>query len=323
MPTRLIVSAPSLGLIVCAALLPIACSTSDDGDAPPAAQTSSSTGSQSTGMNPPDPLEGRSYKVKTPTSYDGATPAPLVVMIHQMWAAETAPEDMDAYLGITPEAEARGIIVAMPLGTYDEALGAYMWNATDACCGYFSKPDDAAFLKAMLAEIKENYVIDEKRVFLVGQSAGSFMAHRFACDDATEIAALASLTGAVFKDPSRCVAAEPVAVLHTHGDSDGQVPFEGGTPFGAATIPPAPSAAETVAIWAGKDGCAGDPDTTQEPLDLVDDLPGAETHRTVYSGCARNGAAELWAVHEGEHTPPFNASWTKLVFDFLMAHPKP
>jgi polyhydroxybutyrate depolymerase len=323
MQLRVIFSAASLGLLACAALLPVACSSSDGEGAPPAAQASSSTGSQSTGMDPPSPLEGRSYKVKTPTSYDGAAPAPLVVMIHQMWASETAPEDMDAYLGITPEAEARGIIVAMPLGTYDEGLGAYMWNATDACCGYFSKPDDSSFLKAMIAEIKDQYNIDEKRDFVIGQSAGGFMAHRLACDDATEIAAIATLSGAVFKDPSRCIALEPVAVLHTHGDMDGQVPFEGGAPFDVATIPPAPSAAETVAIWAGKGGCDADPSTTSEPLDLVDDLAGAETDRTVYAGCTANGAAELWTVHGGEHTPPFNASWSKLVFDFLMAHPKP
>ncbi|HSO00624.1 MAG TPA: PHB depolymerase family esterase, partial [Candidatus Nanopelagicales bacterium] len=216
------INARACALIACAFIVGSGCSSSGDGDGtqPDSVEPAPTTPPPEP---PPDPMAGRTYRVVTPSGYDGTTPAPLVVMVHQMWAAETAPEDMDEYLGITVEAEKRGAIVAMPLGTYDDLLGAYMWNATDACCGYYSKPDDVGFIAGMLAEIKTDYNIDEKRVFGIGQSNGGFMVHRLACDFSAQFAAIASLSGGVFKDPQRCLALDRVAVLHVHGTADDQV----------------------------------------------------------------------------------------------------
>jgi polyhydroxybutyrate depolymerase len=267
-----------------------------------------------------DPLAGRSYEVVEPSGYDGSAPTPLVVMIHQMWADENAAEWMDEYLGITAEADARGILVAIPQATYDDTLGAYMWNVNESCCAFFGqRPDDVGFIMAMIDEIQTTHNIDERQIYSIGQSNGGFMAHQLACDHAEVFAGLAALSGAV--DARHCMPSEPVSVIHFHGTSDDLVPFEGGTPFDVVTAEPTVSASETVATWAAKNGCAETPDAPIS-VDLVPNMPGAETTHIAYGGCSDNSAAELYAVADAEHLPEFDERWAPLVFDFLMAHPK-
>jgi polyhydroxybutyrate depolymerase len=269
-----------------------------------------------------DPLQGRSYDVRKPSSYDGSKPVPLVVMVHPMYASKDAAQKMDEYLGISAQAEQRGMLLAIPHGTYDELLSAYMWNATDSCCAFFHhRPDDAGFIMAMIEKLKSEYNVDESRIYAIGQSNGGFMVHRLACDNSHVFAAIASLSGAVYAEPALCAATEPVSVLHVHGDADGLVPFAGGPPFEVTTLPPAPGAHETVGIWAKKNGCSSQP-TSLEPLDLVPSLVDAETTHLAYDGCSNNSAAELWVVHGGEHLPPFTSEWARRVFDFLLQHPK-
>lgn len=321
-----------LVLSLCAAVF-AACSSSETaGAATPGgtggatAESSSSTGSP-VNTEPPilEDLQGRDYQVKVPQSYDSATPVPLVVMLHQLWKTEDAREAMDEYLHISPEAEARGMIVAMPFGTFQPSVGQYGWNAMASCCG-FDTPDlnDVGYIMAMVNQIRTKYRIDDKRIFLIGQSNGSFLAHRLACDRASVFAGLVTLTGATFKDPDDCFAGAPVAVLHYHGDQDPLVPFAGGAPFGVTSLPPVPSAEDTARISAEKNRCNPSPDRGQPALDLVPTLDGAETERVVYQGCEANGATELQIVHGGKHTPLFDgALWAKQSFDFLMAHPKP
>jgi polyhydroxybutyrate depolymerase len=177
---------------------------------------------------------------------------------------------------------------------------------------------------AMVNQIRTKYWIDDKRIFLIGQSNGSFLAHRLACDRASVFAGLVTLTGATFTAPDDCFASAPVAVLHYHGDEDPLVPFAGGALFGISGLPNVPSAEDTVRISAEKNHCQPSPDRSQPALDLVPTLDGAETSRVVYQGCEANGAAELQIVHGGKHTPLFDgALWAKQSFDFLMAHPKP
>jgi polyhydroxybutyrate depolymerase len=269
-----------------------------------------------------DPLAGRSYDLHEPPGYDGDEPVPLVVMIHPMLASDQGAEVMDEYLGLTAEADERGVLVAIPHGTYDAVLGAYMWNATDSCCAFFShRPDDAGFIMAMVAAIRAEHTVDPDRIYIIGQSNGGFMAHRLACENADVFAAFVSISGAMLSDPAECEPSAPVAAMHVHGAADGLVPFEGGAPFEVLSTPPAPSAHETIATWADRNGCGATPSNAAS-LDLVPAIEGAETERVVYSGCEAHGAAELWIAHESPHLPEFIREFIDHAFDFLFAHPK-
>lgn len=324
----------SIATFAGAILLASACSsgaaTSGSGGS---AGTSSSSAATTTGGagagRPENPaivkdLQGRAYDLAIPAELDASKPAPLLVMLHGYSPSKTAPQDMDASMQMSPAANKRGILVAFPRGTYDPMLNRYEWNATDACCG-FNTPDanDIGYVAAMIDEITAKYKIDEKRIFLVGHSNGGFMAHRLACDQADKIAAIVSLAGATFKNPNKCAASAPISVLQVHGDADDTIAYEGGPPLGVPQLPIAPGAVETAATWAVKNRCGTTPDEGATAIDLVTDLDGAETTKSVFSGCEAGVATELWTIHGGSHVPAFTDAWAPAVLDFLMAHPKP
>jgi polyhydroxybutyrate depolymerase len=160
--------------------------------------------------------------------------------------------------------------------------------------------------------------VDPARVFLVGHSNGAFMAHRYACDRATRVAAIVTLAGMTWKDQSRCGAGSPVSVLHVHGRNDTTISYGGGaTPEGAY-----PGAVETVGDWAAKDRCNGSLAATGRKLDLDRTIAGDETVEEAYTGCRPGVAVDLWTIEGGGHTPAFTENWAPSIWAFMATHPK-
>jgi len=298
----------------------------------PAASTSTedggtTSGGGSSGEGAPQPsdsgggasspiIDERPYAVKVPTNYDPAVPTPLVVSLHGYTGNARVHE---AYFKLGALADEKTFLLAMPDGLKD-AQGNQFWAANDACCDFLDKStDDVAYLAAVIADMKAKYNVDPKRVYVVGHSNGGFMAHRLACDLASEIAGIVSLAGAVWADASKCNPTEPVAVLQVHGDADLVVSYTGGSLFG--TFPPYPGAKKTVATWAEENGCDATLTDTGEKIDLDTALAGAETK--VERHACTSGAAELWTIVGGGHVPSFNAQWAQRIYGFLEAHPKP
>lgn len=263
-----------------------------------------------------DTVEGRPYATFVPSRYDAKTATPLVLQLHgYTWDAKR----IDAYLHMTALAEQRTFLVVTPDGTADFA-GNQFWDATDSCCNFGGKPvDDSGYLAAVLVNVKAHYNVDPRRVFVVGHSNGSFMAHRMACDHADTIAAIAAFSGGTFLDTTKCSPTAPVAVLQIHGDADEVNPYEGGTTFPLPGLPRFPSAKETVASWAEKNGCSTVV-VQGERLDVDATLAGSETEVARYE-CTQ-GAAELWTIEGGSHEPTLQPTFRGMVYDFLMAHPK-
>lgn len=271
----------------------------------------------------PDPdaeaalVAARPYQLDEPANYFAATPTPLVLLLH---AYMTSGELQKIYFGFGPLADSEGFLLAYPDGTEDRA-GKLFWNATDACCNLDkSSVDDVAYLRAVIHDAEKRYNIDRQRIFVVGHSNGAFMAHRLACDLSGEIAAIASLAGALFEDASRCQPTSPVAVLEIHGDRDDVVRYEGGDANPPLTAP-YPSAHETVAQWAQHERCASLSDSGAR-LDLCSDVADAETKVERYSGC-QGGAVELWTMQGGGHYPVVQPAFGASIWSFLSAHPKP
>lgn len=297
-----------------------ACGSSAGSSASSSAASSSSSSSTS-GSGGQAPIGGdRPVDVIVPSGYSADKPAPLLLMLHG-YTVDGNVEEL--YLGLAPEADARGFLYAHPDGTVDKGDHRF-WNATDACCNYDgSTVDDAAYLARVIDEIEQRYAVDPKRVYLLGHSNGGFMAYREACDHADKIAAVVSLAGALWKDPAKCKASEPVAVLQVHGDKDAEVLYAGSPGTGSPGNGPYPGALETTTDWAKIDGCATGPDTSPKPLDLETTIPGAETKVERWGSCKAGGAAELWTIQGAQHIPNFNDGFKKGAFDFFVAHPKP
>jgi polyhydroxybutyrate depolymerase len=218
---------------------------------------------------------------------------------------------------MVPLVESERILLIAPNGTFDRS-GSRFWNATDACCNFYrSTVDDVGYIRSLIADIREDYNVDRRRVYLVGHSNGAFMAHRLACEAAAEIAGIASLAGATFEDPSDCQPSEPVSILGIHGDADDTVLCAGGN-FGSLY----PGALETIMRWQIYDECA--PQLMIEPtfVDLDRDTPGADTEIHRFVECARGTGVELWRIHGGAHIPTVSRDFGSRVWQWLSQHPK-
>lgn len=270
---------------------------------------------ETTEAAPSADFTARPFEVFAPTSYDEATPMPLVVLLHGFGASGTIQE---AYFQFQPLAEERGFLYVHPDGTVNQ-IGRQFWNATDACCGFQTTVDDSAYLLALIEQVEADYNVDPKRIYLVGHSNGGFMSYRMACDHADKIAAIASLAGATFADASQCDPSEPVSVLQIHGTADGTIPYTGGTILGNDH----PSAPTTVDTWAGYDGCAATTVDTAAALDMDANLAGAETTTQAFEGCPTGIGVELWTIDGGAHIPARTADMSTGIIDFLLTHPKP
>jgi polyhydroxybutyrate depolymerase len=259
----------------------------------------------------------RGYELRVPASYENGTPMPLVVMLHgySSFGVQNA-----AFLGLQSASERHGFLLAIPDGTVD-ADGNQFWNATDGCCNFDgSTVDDVGYILAVIDDASVRFDVDPRRVYLVGHSNGGFLAHRIACEHGDTIAAVVSLAGGQWKDPARCPAATPVHILQLHGTADETIAYDGG----ATESGPYPSAHDTAATWAQKNGCAGALAPAGAPLDLVTTLAGAETSREAYAGCPAAGAVELWTMTGGGHIPSFDVDViADTLWAFLSAHPKP
>jgi polyhydroxybutyrate depolymerase len=270
-------------------------------------------------VQPPDPE--RPFEVFTPSSYDPATPMPLVILLHGFGASGDIQE---AFFQVQPLAEERGFLYVHPDGTVNQ-IGSQFWNATDACCGFESDVDDVAYLTAIIDQVSAEKNVDPNRIFVMGHSNGGFMSYRMACELAGRVAAIASFAGATFADEDDCAPSEPVSVLQVHGTADETIAYDGGTtPIINGTYP---GALESTSTWAAYNGCATEPTATDATLDLLPDVPDAETTVQAFGDCPTGVAVELWTMAGGPHVPTLNFAdgsrpMVEGMVDFLLAHPK-
>jgi len=257
----------------------------------------------------------RPVNVLLPDGYDPQEPAPLLILLHGYGADSTI---QDSYFVMSTAAAARGVVFAAPDGTIDEGEARF-WNATDACCDFYaSGVDDSTYLVDLIDEIGTRVNVDPNRVYVVGHSNGGFMAHRFACDHADRIAAIASLAGPTFENQGDCAATEPVSVLQIHGTADMDILYEGGVHGSSGVV--YPGAVETVQRWAVVDGC--DPTSSEgAPRDIEVNIEGAETTVQSYPGCDGT-AVDLWSIEGGEHVPSLVEDFSAQVIDWLLAQSK-
>jgi polyhydroxybutyrate depolymerase len=269
----------------------------------------------------------RPVDIYVPSTYDGQTPLPLVILLHNYsWNGAL----VEGYFQLQPLAETRGFLYCYPDSTVDP-WGNPFWNATDACCDFWNTGvDDAGYLRAVIEAIASQFAVDRKRIYLIGISNGGFMAYRMACTSADLIAAIAADAGVGFLDPSRCHPVAPVNILHIHGTTDSIVSYDGGAlttinpmdPF-PADLPQFPGVLQLMQFWAGYNGASGPVTDPAPTLDLTTDVPGLDTVVTRYTSAPPGGAVELWTVNGANHFFTLSPQFSPLVIDWLLSHPKP
>jgi len=262
-------------------------------------------------------VAARPYILHVPTGYDPTKRTPLVVMFHG-YGATGAVED--GYMGLTPTSDAHGFLYAYSDGTLDQD-GKRFWNATDGCCDLYGVPvDDVAYFNAIVDDVSAKYDVDPHQIYVIGHSNGGFMGHRLACEPGSRVAAIVSLAGAVWNDPSKCAPSSPVSILEVHGDADQTIIYTGGTTKEGTY----PGVTTTVATWASKESCTGTLAPTGQTLSIDSTQPANATIVETYGGCPAGVDVQHWKMVGSGHIPGLESpTWGDLVWGFLSAHPRP
>lgn len=280
------------------------------------AATTLAAGCGDSTSSPPAPTgpvggEERPVDVFVPSSYDGTTAMPLVLLLHSY----SIPGSFAVgAFGFKAVAEERGFLLAVPEGLRDRTGSPY-WNATSGCCDFDrSGVDDSAYLRRVIEDVQARWEVDRRRIFTIGVSNGGFMGHRMACDHADLIAGIVSIAGAIEIDPALCRPSHGVHILHVHGTRDSVIRFEGGAFTG-----PYPSAPESVARWVALNGCSG----ASQPGPAVDAdsfTAGVETVVTRYvDGCRAGGSVEFWEMVGADHFFVPTGEFKRVVGDWFFA----
>lgn len=168
----------------------------------------------------------RRYILHIPASYKAGTNVPLFIVLHGGGGNGRGAETMT---GLSRKADREGFLVVYPYGwgRMDEHF--LTWNAGN-CCGraMAENKNDVEFIKQLILLIKNQYSIDDNRVYATGMSNGGMMSYRLACELSDQIRGIAPVSGAMNFEP--CRPARPVAVMIFHGRADKHVLYAGGAP---------------------------------------------------------------------------------------------
>jgi polyhydroxybutyrate depolymerase len=157
----------------------------------------------------------RSYELRIPASYTGATPVPLHFDIHPLTANAWI---MDLMTDFRSDAERDGFILVQPNGIERS------WNSGPKCCAPANDEglDDVGMIRTIRDElVAMGLNIDPARIFLDGMSNGGYLSNRIACEHPEFTAGIASVVGSMgYASVEECQPSEPVAVLMISGGDD-------------------------------------------------------------------------------------------------------
>jgi poly(3-hydroxybutyrate) depolymerase len=169
------------------------------------------------------------YELFVPTTYDAATPAPLLVMLHGLGSS---PERVIRYQALTELAEERGYIVVAPWG-YNER-GWYGSRGTGRASNRGDAANDPDNLGALseldvlnvLRLTREEFNIDSEEIFLAGHSMGGGGTWHIGIKYPDIWAGLGPIAPAIYTSPDALSAVTHIPVFALMGDADNLVDVE-------------------------------------------------------------------------------------------------
>ncbi|MGX9773544.1 extracellular catalytic domain type 1 short-chain-length polyhydroxyalkanoate depolymerase [Janthinobacterium aestuarii] len=230
----------------------------------------------------------RRYIVYTPPSYQSQPQQAFPVVFNFHGGGMSMAEQM-LYTQMNKTADRHQFIVVYPQGIKQD------WNVGFGM-DYLAGTDDVGFTQAMLSKLKQEYRIDDKRVYATGLSRGGFFALRLAAELPQQFAAVASV-GAPMPEPvvRHHQQRGKVGMLLIQGTADKVVLHEGKANGYL-------SAQGTFDYWRKHNGIEG---ATSQPR-LIPGPAGDTTQvRWLEQGSGAGGASvALLTVKDGGHTWP-------------------
>jgi polyhydroxybutyrate depolymerase len=265
----------------------------------------------------------RTYTLHVPSSLNGSSLAPLVLVLHGGGGAGPSTERMT---GFSDLADRRGFIAVYPNGVdrrWNDARGEVARQDVD----------DVGFLTALVEHVRRTLPIDPRRIYAAGISNGAMMSYRLACERSETFAAIGPVAGAM-PEPlgPRCSPSRPVALVAINGTEDPLVRWGGGPV--ARNRGRTMSVPESVALWTRLNGCPSPATVTQEPD--RDPADGTRVRRETREPCREGASVVLYAVEGGGHSWPGSTrsrlpltgrlsrdiNATDVIWGFFESHPK-
>jgi len=269
----------------------------------------------------------RHYLVFVPDASPDVRAFPVVFVFHganndSSWA-EHVP-------GFSPLAEKKHFIVVYPDGINKR------WNPLPVGSpGSKAKPDDVAFVSAIIDDLQAHYRIDPKRIYASGSSNGAIFCHALAARLPNRIAAIGPVSGNLVEGISQSFPPpSPVSVILFNGSDDPLVRYTGEpgrNGMGLLSVP------NTIAFWVKVDGCENTPTKATLPRAVPDE--GTTVITFTFAKKASTAEVQAYVVEHGGHTwpgVPTDPGWAKIagkttmavnatetMWNFFEAHPKP
>ena len=232
-----------------------------------------------------------SYNLMRPEAED---PAGIVMHLHG--GGGTGQGMLNS--GLASEALARGYVFVSPSGEHPENRWSRDWSVR--ADGMSFDRDDVAFLRDVLADVRQQTGLPDAPMLLAGFSRGGSMTWEMACLDPDFADAYAPLAGAFWEVlPAGCEG--PVRLFHTHGWTDRTVPLEGRS-FGAVVQG---DVWGSLALLRETNGC-----TNRQPESSSFTDQNWFRH---WTDCDA-GQIDLW-LHRGGHGAP--DGWPEVIMDWF------
>ncbi len=165
------------------------------------------------------------YRLYVPTAYNGSRAFPLIVALHGLGGTEDS--FFDNYDRRIPTlAEQHGYIVVAPLGYRVD--GSYGWGLGDPPADPVTRRlQEYSELDVLqvLQLVRQQYKIDEKRIYMAGHSMGAIGAWKIAAKHPEIWAAIAPFAGT--GQPATLERIKHVPQIVVHGDADPTVSVAG------------------------------------------------------------------------------------------------
>ncbi|MCC5923039.1 MAG: T9SS type A sorting domain-containing protein [Crocinitomicaceae bacterium] len=230
----------------------------------------------------------RTYKIYVPAIYDNNSSAPLLLNLHGYTSDMV---EQEVYGDFRAIADTAGFILVHPNGTLDLS-GNRFWNAFSAF-----GVDDIGFLNALVQEIKQNYNINDNKIYSVGMSNGGVMSYILACQANSPFAAVGSVTGSMpVGSFQNCQANRPTPIIQIHGTDDQVLPIGGNAQFEPI--------AQVVDFWVGHNDIPLNSSIFIELPD-INTNDNSTAHQYIY--CSDNNKpceVEYLEIQNGGHTWP-------------------
>ena len=158
--------------------------------------------------------------------------------------------------------------------------------------------DDIGFILRLMDALVADRSADAKRIYVSGTSNGAFLTYGLMCTASERLAATAVLIASMFDaQATACKPARAVPLMAIAGTNDQVVPYDGWLyPTGRLQ-----SMAETMEFWRRLHACSGQRRTI---LPRGKDGDPTQITKIDWTGCARDGAVQLYRVAGGSHTLP-------------------